>query len=139
MAQPGSSISIFKEFLAFCIWPLFSLPIGVIYATFLSRVLGRNLGVSADSMPVVIPVMMVLFSIIIWLPVWGSWRQRRRIKMNWRAPFVVGVLASGVVYLLCSDNCFRFDGPQPFMAYFIVLPMILAAFLHDKFSRAWLA
>jgi hypothetical protein len=126
-----------REVLVFLIWLPFALPTGVIYGRFLVDVMDRNLGLAGGALVIALPAAMLLFALAIWLPVWGFWRQSRRKRLGWLAPLTAAVLATMAAFALCSRDCFLPDGPEPFLAYFMAVPASLAAFLHDRWSRAW--
>ena len=65
-------------------------------------------------------------------------RQRQRRRLGWWSALIASVLTAGFIVVVCGFNCFMPSGPNPFLAYFIILLTVLAALAHDRLSRAWL-
>ncbi len=127
-----------REILIFAVWLPFALPVGVAYGHFLKFVMERPIGLEGGAMVVIPPVVIMLIAIVLWLPAWSYLRQRRHRRLGWLSLPIAALLSAGFVFIFCSANCFRPSGPNPFLAYFVIPLVAMAALAHDRLSRAWL-
>ncbi|NND48701.1 MAG: hypothetical protein HKN60_00450 [Rhizobiales bacterium] len=127
-----------REILIFAVWLPFALPVGVAYGHFLKFVMERPVGLEGGAMVVIFPAAIMFIAIVLWLPAWSYLRQRRHRRLGWLSLPIAVLLSAGFVFIFCSANCFLPSGPNPFLAYFIISLVAMAALAHDRLSRAWL-
>lgn len=128
-----------REVLAFAVWIALALPTGFAYSLFLSHVLGRQMGFEWTAAIAVLPLAVMFVVCVLWLPAWAFARHRRRVRLGWQAPLLAAALVVAPAVVVCGGKCFRLPGIEPALVYFVMVPAAIAAYLHDRLSRAWLA
>lgn len=127
-----------REIAAFTIWVPVALAFTLLYMNFITRVLGHRLGLEGGAYVVMLPLGLLFFAAVIWMPFF-VWRRR---KLGARLGLIGGVmgaaLAGIVLFPACATSCFDGRGSDAYLGEAAMLFAFLGAFAHDALSRAYL-
>jgi len=127
-----------REIGAFSIWIPLAIAFAATYLLALRYIFDVKLGMAGAGFVVALPVGLLVFAALIWLPFFIYRRRATGSRLGVRGAAAAAVIIAVVLVLLCGFSCFGTQGTGRYLGPFAMGFAFAGAFIHDRISRAFL-
>lgn len=127
-----------REIAAFLLWVPVAIAFTITYLVFITKILDKNLGMAGGAYVIVLPLALLFFAIVIWLPFFIWRRKNLRAKLGLTGALMAAGICAVVTFPFCATSCFDGVGSDAWLAEAGMIFAFVGALLHDATSAAFL-
>ncbi len=127
-----------REIGAFAIWIPIAIAFAATYLLALRYIFDVKLGMAGAGYVVALPVGLLVFAVLIWLPFFIFRRKATGSRLGIMGAASAAVIIAVVLVLLCGFGCFGTQGTGRYLGPFTRGFAFAGAFFHDRISRTFL-